>query len=100
VLARGLCGTCYTLKRQDEEHFGDLREQSWSWMATAAGYATLRAGANYPSSCHHRVPGRSVLKLKLSLCSACHTKVHRTKAVLLAKLPLLLEAWREQTTRS
>ena len=27
VLAHGLCATCYTLKRQDEEHFGGLREK-------------------------------------------------------------------------
>ncbi len=26
VLALGLCSTCYTLKRQDEEYFGGLRE--------------------------------------------------------------------------
>ena len=26
VLALGLCATCYTLKRQDEEAFGGLRE--------------------------------------------------------------------------
>ena len=26
VLALNLCATCYTLKRQDEEHFGGLRE--------------------------------------------------------------------------
>jgi 5-methylcytosine-specific restriction endonuclease McrA len=26
ILAQGLCGTCYTLKRQDEEYFGGLRE--------------------------------------------------------------------------
>jgi len=27
VLALGMCSTCYTLKRQDEEYFGGLREQ-------------------------------------------------------------------------
>ena len=27
VLALGMCATCYTLKRQDEEYFGGLREQ-------------------------------------------------------------------------
>ena len=27
ILALGLCATCYTLKRQDDEHFGGLREQ-------------------------------------------------------------------------
>jgi hypothetical protein len=26
ILAHGLCSTCYTLKRQDEEYFGGLRE--------------------------------------------------------------------------
>ena len=26
-LALGLCATCYTLKRQDAEYFGGLREQ-------------------------------------------------------------------------
>lgn len=32
----------------------------------------------------------------LSLCPACHAKVHRTKAALAAMPPLLLELWREQ----
>jgi len=32
----------------------------------------------------------------LSLCPGCHAKVHRTKAVLSAMSPLLLELWREQ----
>ena len=45
---------------------------------------------------HHRVPGKSVLNLMLSLCPSCHAKIHRTKAVLSAMPPLLLELWREQ----
>jgi len=45
---------------------------------------------------HHRVPGKSVLNLMLSLCPGCHAKVHRTKAVLSAMPPLLLGLWREQ----
>ena len=32
----------------------------------------------------------------ISLCPGCHAKVHRTKAVLNAWPPLLLELWREQ----
>ena len=27
ILALGLCATCYTLRRQDAEYFGGLREQ-------------------------------------------------------------------------
>jgi hypothetical protein len=26
ILAHGLCSTCYTLRRQDDEYFGGLRE--------------------------------------------------------------------------
>ena len=45
---------------------------------------------------HHRVPGKSVLRLMISLCPGCHAKVHRTIAVLTEMPPLLLELWREQ----
>lgn len=45
---------------------------------------------------HHRAPGKSVMGLILSLCPGCHAKIHRTKAVLSAMPPLLLELWREQ----
>ena len=44
---------------------------------------------------HHRVPGKSVLNLMLSLCPGCHAKIHRTKVVLSAMPPLLLELWRQ-----
>ena len=45
---------------------------------------------------HHRMPGKSVLALMISLCPGCHAKVHRTKAVLTARPRLLLKLWREQ----
>ena len=45
---------------------------------------------------HHRVPGKSVLNLMISLCPSCHAKVHRTRVVMSAMPPLLLELWREQ----
>lgn len=50
-------------------------------MDTAAGYATSGRDKRSIIS-HHRVPGKSVLNLMLSLCPSCHAKVHRTKAVL------------------
>ncbi len=96
VLALGLCATCYTLKRQDEEHFGGLREA----VLERDGYRCRVCDASGRDKrsiiVHHRVPGKSVLSLMLSLCPGCHAKVHRTKAVLSAMPPLLLELWREQ----
>ena len=90
VLALNLCATCYTLKRQDEEHFGGLREA----ILERDGYRCRVCDASGRDKrsiiVHHRVPG------KLSLCPGCHAKVHRTKAVLSVMPPLLLELWREQ----
>ncbi len=92
----GLCSTCYTLKRQDEENFGGLREG----VLERDGYRCRVCDASGRDKrsiiVHHRVPGKSLLHLMLSLCPGCHAKIHRTKAVLSAMPPLLLELWREQ----
>ena len=37
-----------------------------------------------------------MMSFMLALCPGCHAKIHRTKAVLSAMPPLLLELWREQ----
>jgi hypothetical protein len=96
ILALGLCSTCYTLKRQDEEYFGGLREA----VLERDGYCCRVCGASGRRKrsivVHHRVPGKSLLHLMISLCPACHAKVGRTKAVLSEMPPLLLELWREQ----
>jgi len=96
VLALGLCATCYSLKRQDEEYFGGLREA----VLERDGYRCRGCDASGRDkrsiTAHHRVPGKSILSLMLSLCPACHAKVHRTKAVLSAMPSILLELWREQ----
>ena len=91
ILALGLCATCYTLKRQDAEYFGGLREQ----VLERDGYACRVCGDPDPGV-HHREPGKSILHLMIALCAGCHAKVHRTKVVLTEFPPLLLELWREQ----
>jgi hypothetical protein len=96
ILALGLCATCYTLKRQDDEYFGGLREQ----VLERDGYCCRVCGASGRLKraivVHHRVPGKSLLHLMISLCPGCHAKVGRTKVVLSQMPPLLLELWREQ----
>ena len=99
MLANGMCATCYTLRRQDEEHFGGLRET----VLERDGYRCRVCDAPGTSKrsmvVHHCVPGWSELKLMIALCPACHARVHRTKAVLAAMPPLLLVLWREQHPR-
>jgi hypothetical protein len=96
VLANGMCATCYTLRRQDEAHFGGLREV----VLERDGYCCRVCGASGSDkrsiTVHHRKPGRSILHLMISLCPGCHAKVHRTKAVRAIMPALLLELWREQ----
>ncbi len=96
ILAQGLCSTCYTLRRQDEAHFGGLREAVLERDGYRCRVCDASGRAKRSIIVHHRVPGKSVLNLMLSLCPACHAKVHRTRAVLSAMPPLLLELWREQ----
>jgi hypothetical protein len=96
VLALGLCATCYTLKRQDEEHFGGLREAVLERDGYRCRVCDASGRDKWSITVHHRVPGKSVMALMLSLCPGCHAKVHRTKTVRSAMPPLLLRLWREQ----
>lgn len=96
VLAHGLCATCYTLRRQDEEHFGGLREAVLERDGYRCRVCDASGRDKRSITVHHRVPGRSLLHLMISLCPGCHAKVHRTKAVLSVLPPLLLKLWREQ----
>ena len=93
VLALGLCGTCYTLRRQDDEYFGGLREK----VLRRDGYR-CRVCDGLKPGVHHRVPGVSRLHLMIALCAGCHAKVHRTRAMFATvdASPLLLVLWREQ----
>jgi len=96
ILAHGLCATCYTLKRQDAEYFGGLRETVLERDGYRCRVCDAPGRRKRSITVHHRVPGKSVLRLMISLCPGCHAKVERTKAVFSAMSPLLLELWREQ----
>ena len=81
VLALGLCATCYTLKRQDEEYFGGHREAVLTRdgnRCAVPGCTTLKRGKR-SIAVHHRKPGNSDPKLMITLCLACHAKVTRTQ---------------------
>ena len=98
VLALGLCATCYTLKRQDEEYFGGQREAVLTRdgkRCAVPGCTTLKRG-KWSIAVHHRKPGNSDPKLMITLCLACHAKVTRTQYLQRKWPPLLRMLWREQ----
>src|SRR6185437_5379327 len=93
-LALGLCSSCYSMKRQDEEYYGGLRE-----VVLDRDERRCRACPNLERRklcVHHRVPGVSKLELMITLCTRCHAIVERTKMVLSEMTPLLLVLWREK----
>jgi len=98
ILALGLCATCYTLKRQDEEYFGGHREEVLArdgYRCAVPGCTTLKRGKR-SIAVHHRMPGISDPKLMITLCLACHAKVTRTQYLRREWPPLLRVLWREQ----
>ena len=79
ILANGLCASCYNLKRQDTEYFGGLREAVLERDGNRCRVCDAPGGRKREMIVHHRVPGKSVLALMISLCPGCHAKVHRTR---------------------
>ena len=98
VLAKGLCGTCYTLKRQDEAYFGGRREEVLKrddYRCRVPGCTTLKRGKR-SVAVHHREPGNNDPATMVTLCFACHAKVTRTQYLRWDWPPLLRLLWREQ----
>jgi hypothetical protein len=94
ILALGLCASCYSMKRQDEEYYGGLRE-----MVLDRDERRCRACPNLERRklcVHHRKPGVSKLEFMITLCTRCHAIVERTQMVLGEMTPLLLILWREK----
>jgi hypothetical protein len=89
---RGLCATCYALRRRDLEYFAGLRErviERDGHLCRGCGGRPRRLGV------HHRRPGVSSLRWMIALCPACHQRVHRTR-VWRRQLPDPVRAlWRE-----
>ena len=96
MLACGMCATCYTLRRQDDEKFGGLREAVLERDGYRCRVCDAPGTGKRSIIVHHRIPGRSEMRLMISLCPACHARVHRTKVVVTEMSPLLLMLWREQ----
>ena len=61
ILAMGLCTTCYTLKRPDDEHFGGLREAVLERDGKRCRVCDASSRDKRSIIVHHRIPGTSVL---------------------------------------
>ena len=96
IIALGLCGTCYTLKRQDEAYFGGLREQVLERDGRRCRICGRPAKGKRSIAVHHRKPGVSTMESMITLCLAHHAMVTRTQMLCKEWPKLLRTLWREQ----
>ena len=94
VNRRGLCRRCDRLRRLSREHFGGLRER-----VLLRDEARCRCCGEFEIQrlvVHHRRPGANSIRLLLTLCRACHVRIHRTWRPRFGFSGELRLLWREQ----
>jgi len=119
VVAKGLCASCYSMRRHDEEYYAGLREKvlerdghrcqvcgrkcsptrSSATPQMIDGVCVNATNESYETGIlvHHRQPGKSTMSLMITLCVGCHAKVHKRTVLDDPDAPELLRIlWREQ----
>ena len=93
IHAQGRCSSCYFAWKRSELHFGGLRyriltRDKWQCLCGELDSSQIVV--------HHRRPGVHRERYLLSLCRACHARVHRTYRPLYGFPEFLRDLWREQ----
>ena len=91
IYRRGLCEACYNRGRRSRARFGGGREQILS-----RDHRLCRVcRAPDPLVVHHRTPANRPSAL-ITLCRACHARLHRLRAIDRWVPDLLETLWAEQ----
>ena len=92
---RGLCTRCYSQSGRNRVRFAGHREEVIE--RDCARCRTCGAGKSGRSlHVHHRVKGLHAPEWLVTLCAACHARVHRLSAIRRWLPEDLVELWREQ----
>ena len=92
---RGLCKGCYNRGRRSRARFGGGREK----VLARDHYLCRVCLAADPLVVHHRRPANAPSAL-ITLCRACHARLHRLRAIDRWIPELLSDLWAEQHPRS
>jgi hypothetical protein len=91
----GLCNRCYRRVRRDAGYFGGHREHVLERDERhCRGCGAGKSGRSL--HVHHRVKGLHAPEWLVTLCAACHARVHRLSALRSWLPEHLVELWREQ----
>jgi 5-methylcytosine-specific restriction endonuclease McrA len=97
---RGFCASCYAARRRDFLYFGGLRRRVLERDRRRCRVCGQAETGKTRIHVHHRRPGISREKLLVSLCPACHARVHRLQVLDRVLPPLAEELWRELHPRA
>lgn len=90
-LSRGLCRSCYDAAYHDETYFSGKKQIVLE--RDGYGCSVCQTGTEVV---HHRKPGIDEEAWLITLCPACHARVHRSRCLRAYVPPLLVILWREQ----
>ena len=96
---RGLCEICYNRGRRSRARFGGGRER----VLARDRYLCRVCRAYAPLVVHHRRPRRKNANRPsslITLCRACHARLHRLRTIDRWVPELLSDLWAEQHPRS
>ena len=88
----GLCRACYRSAAHSRQRFAGLREE----ILERDGRACQSCGAGHRLHVHHRKPGVHERELLVTVCAACHARLHRLAAVRVWIPEALVVLWAEQ----
>ena len=88
----GLCRPCYRQLLHSRAHFGGQRH-----LVLERDHQTCRVcGTPNQRTVHHRRPGKNAPELLITICPACHPRIHRLAALRRYVPPALVPLWAEQ----
>ena len=88
----GLCRSCYCSAAHSRERFAGLREE----ILNRDGRLCCACGSADRLHVHHRKPGVNDRDLLITVCAACHARLHRLAALRVWIPEVLAALWIEQ----
>lgn len=87
----GRCARCQRRHKLSKEAFSGNREQA----IIRDGQCCRACGSIEDLLVHHRRPGQDALRLLVTLCRSCHTRIHHTLRPTFGFRDELRRLWRE-----